>query len=76
MFYRQALLTYGGKYRTTKKGEQNLRVTLKPKGKRARCDCSWEASVRVKSNDPGPVVHELAAGSLNVDNPNNFWNSL
>ena len=125
----KALLTHGGKYRTTKKGEQNLPVTLSPNGiqpvvkrkiqvkggrrqstafsrpdledfyaagkalirlqeklyavatkqpdrQRPDCDCPWEATAKLKSNDLGPVMHELAAGSLNVQNPANVWASL
>jgi IS605 OrfB family transposase len=123
------LLAHGGKYRTTKKGAQNLTVTLRPNGikpvakrkilvkggrrqstafsrpdledfyatgkalirlqeklyaaatkqsrrKRLDCDCPWEATAKLKSNNLGPVMHELAAGSLNVQNPANVWASL
>jgi IS605 OrfB family transposase len=125
----KALLTHGGKYRTTKKGAQNLTVTLRPNGikpvakrkilvkggrrqstafsrpdledfyatgkalirlqeklyavatkqsrrQRLACDCPWVATAKLKSNDLGPVMHELAAGSLNVQNPANVWASL
>ena len=63
-------------------GKQLKRMTetlyqLAPKSKRSGIkpgrECHWNATVRVKSPERGRVMRELAAGSLNVLNPANFW---
>ena len=51
--------------------ESELCKRRSPKGPRS--DCPWRCIAHWKSNDFAPVMHELAAGSLNAQNPLSVW---
>ena len=51
--------------------ESKLRKRRSLKGPRS--NCPWRCIAHWKSNDFAPVRHELAAGSLNVQNSNSVW---